>query len=112
MFLTALALSAMFQPDRWVDVGAGTDLYKEYFDKESVRRTGDKVTLWTRRDFADRVTAWNELEFDCAAKTETIVAWIRDEHGTISHNAVRPHREAAPIPPGSLEEKLFNIACR
>ena len=112
MFLIALALTAMLQPDRWVDVGGSTDLYKEYLDKQSLRRTGDKVTLWTRRDFADRATAWNELEFDCSARTETIVAWIRDDRGTISHNVVRPHRGAAPIAPGSLEEKLFKIACR
>ena len=111
MFLMALALLAV-EPDRWVHVGGSTD-YKEYLDRESVRRTGDKVALWTRRDYVrGQSTSWNEIEFDCAAKTETIIAWIRDDAGIVSHNVVRPHREATPIAPKSLEETLFNIACR
>ena len=113
MFLTALALAAVNQPDRWVHVGGRADLYEEYVDTESVRRTGAKVTLWTRRDFKrDQGNAWNEIEFDCAARTETILAYVRDDRGTISHNVVRPHRAASPVPPGSLEERIFNIACR
>jgi hypothetical protein len=112
MFLTALTLSAMIQPDRWVHVGGSPKVYEEYLDRESVRRSGDKVSLWTRRDYLDRVTFWNEIEFDCSARTETIIAWIRDEGGTISHNDVRPHRAAAPIPAKSAAEKIFDIACR
>ena len=113
MFLTALALSAAVQPERWVHVGGSPNLYEEYLDKESVERSGNKVTLWTRRDFArDQVTAWNEIELDCSARTDTIMAWVRDERGTVSHNVVRPHRAAAPIPRGSVAERIFNIACR
>ena len=113
MFLTALALSTAVQPDRWVHVGGSPNVYEEYLDKESVTRSGDKVTLWTRRDFArDQGTAWNELELDCSARTETILAWVRDDRGTVSHNVVRPHRGPAPIPPKSVEERIFNLACR
>ena len=113
MFLTALLLSATVQPDRWVHVGGSSGLYEEYLDRESVSRSGDKVTLWTRRDFAgDRATLWHEIELDCPARTETILAYIRDERGTVSHNVARPHREAAPIPPGTVEEKIFDLACR
>ncbi len=113
MFLIAVALSMMTPPVRWVHVGGSTNLYEEYLDKESVRRSGDKVTLWTRRDFVlDQGTSWNELEFDCSMRTETILAYIRDDGGTISHNVVRPHREASPIPPNSVEERIFNLACR
>lgn len=109
MFLIALALSSV-QADRWVPIGGGTDAV--YLDKQSLRRSGDKVTAFTRRDIpAEKATFWKEIEFDCAAKTETIVAWIRDDAGTISHNEVRPHRAAAPIPPNSAEEKAFRLAC-
>lgn len=112
MILTALALSTAIQPDRWVHVGGSTNLYEEYLDKESVSRSGDKVTLWTRRDFVrDQGTAWHEIEFDCSKRTETILAYVRDDRGTISHNVVRPHREALLIPPKSVEERIFNIAC-
>lgn len=113
MFLIAVALSMETPPDRWIHVGGRTSLYEEYLDKESVKRSGDKVTLWTRRDFMlDRSTSWNELEFDCSTRTETILAYVRDDGGTISHNVVRPHRKASPIPPKSVEERIFNIACR
>ena len=113
MLLTALILSMAMQPDRWISVGGSIGLYEEYLDKESIKRSGDKVTLWTRRDFVrGRSTAWNEIEFDCSARTETILAYIRDDDGTVSHNVVRPHRGAAPIAPKSVEERIFNLACR
>lgn len=113
MFLIALAVSMVASPDRWVHLGGSANLYKEYLDEESVRRIGDKVMLWTRRDFlVDQVTSWHELELDCSARTETILAYIKDEGGTISHNVARPHREASPIAPKSVEETILNMACR
>lgn len=113
MFLTALILAAMIQPDRWIHVGGSTDLYEEYLDTDSVKRSGDKVTVWTRRDLArDQGTAWNEIEFDCSRRTETILAWIRDDGRTVTHNVVRPHRKSSPIPPQSVEERIFKLACR
>jgi hypothetical protein len=113
MFLTALALSAAIQADRWIHVGRSPDGHEEYLDKESVRRSGDKVHLWTRRDLAGgQGTAWNEIELDCAARTDTILAWVRDDRGTVSHNVERPHRGPAPIPPNSVAERIFEIACR
>ena len=111
MFLTALALSAVLPPDRWIPVG-GTGLHEEYLDKESVKRSGDKVTLWTRRDLPrDQSTLWHEIELDCSARTETILAFVRDDRGTVSHNVARPHRESAPIPPGSVTAKIFDLTC-
>jgi hypothetical protein len=112
MFLIALALSTIAEPDRWVPLGGSND-QKEYLDQESVKRTGNKVTVFTRREMPlEKATFWREIEFDCAAKTDTIVAWIRDDAGTVSHNTVRPHRGPAPIPPKSVEERAFQIACR
>ncbi len=112
MFLTALALFTAAQPERWVHVG-GTDVYKEYLDTQSIARSGGKATLWTRRDFVQgRGTAWNEIEFDCSTRTETILAYVRDDGKSISHNLVRPHRESAPVAPGSVEERIFKMACR
>ena len=110
MVLIALILSAATPADRWVHVGGGSNLY---VDRESIKRSGDKVTLWTRRDLAlDERTVWNELEFDCRTRTETILAYTQDDGRSVVHNTVRPHREAALIPPDSVEERIFNIACR
>jgi hypothetical protein len=113
MFLIAVALAMAAPPDRWVRIGGSADLHEEYLDKESVRRSGNKVTLWTRRSLLhDQGTSWNELEIDCSVRTATVLAYIRDDGRSISHNAVRPHREASPIRPDSVEERIFDIACR
>ena len=113
MLLLAFALSAASPPDRWVNLGGSADKYEEYLDRESIRRAGDKVTLWTHDQFAGgQGVAWKEREFHCSRKTETILAYIRDDRGTVSHNEVRPHREASPILPGSVEERIFNLVCR
>ncbi len=111
MFLIAVALFAASPPDRWVHVGGSANTSEEYVDKESVRRVGDKVTLWTQREFGQGA-AWRELEFDCSMRTETILAYVRDDKGAISHNVVRPHRKASPILRGSVEERIFNLVCR
>jgi hypothetical protein len=113
MLLAGLALSTAIHPDRWVHVGGSTGSYEEYLDRESVNRNGDKVTVWTRRDFVlNQGTAWHEVELDCSTRTETILSYVRDDGGTISHNVVRPHRDSAPIAPQSVAERIFNIACR
>lgn len=112
MVLIAAALAMATPPERWVRVDGIANLHEQFLDMESVRRTGDKVTLWTRRDSVpDRATTWNELEIDCALRTETVLAYIRDDGRTISHNDIRPHRDAAPIPPGSASARILDIAC-
>ena len=113
MVLAGLALTAAIQPDRWVAVGDSAGSHAEYLDMESLERSGVKVSLWTRRDYAGgQGSAWHEIELDCAARTETILAYVRDDGRSVSHNVVRPHRDAVPIAPGSVAERVFAIACR
>ena len=113
MIMTALALAALTPADRWIHVGGSTNHYEEYVDSESIKRSGDKVALWTRRNFADdQGTVWHELELDCRMRTETILAYIRDDGRSVSHNSVRPHRGASLIPSDSVAERIFNVACR
>jgi hypothetical protein len=114
MILMTLALTlAPAPPDgRWLHVGGSNDGYQEYVDQQSIVRSGDKVTVWTRRDFADGpATVWHELEFDCHRRTETVLAYIRDDGKSVSHNTARPHRKASPVPPDSGAEKTFAIVC-
>jgi Surface-adhesin protein E len=112
MFLIVLAITLAAPAERWVRIGGSANLYEEFLDKESVTRTGDKVTLWTRRDFArGGGIVWHEIEIDCARKEAAIVAFIRDDAGIVSHNDARPYKAASTISPGSVEEELFNLAC-
>ena len=111
--LAGLVLPTATQPDRWVHVGGSASSHDEYVDTHSLRRVGDTATLWTRRDFVQgRGTAWHELQFDCSARTETILSYIRDDGTSVTHNVARPHRAPAPIAAGSVEEKVFALACR
>ena len=113
MCLAGLALAGAADPDRWLHVGGSAGLYAEYLDRDSVRRSGQTVTLWTRRDFVrGPSTAWHEIELDCAARTDIILAYVRDDGGTVSHNVARPHRGPAPIPPNSAAERIFDLVCR
>lgn len=110
--LTLFLLSTAPQPDRWVHVGGRAGSHDDYVDRESIRRTGDEAIVWTRRDLLpSRGTAWQEIQFDCRARTASILSWIRDD-GAVTHNMVRPYRESGPIAAGSVEEKAFDIACR
>jgi hypothetical protein len=112
MFLIALALSVASEPDRWVPV-AGSAGPAEYLDRDSLRRSGDKVTLWTRRDERPgQATAWRELELDCAKRTHTLLAWVRDDAGTVTHNGDHPAAPASLISSGSVESTIFKLACR
>ena len=113
MILVALLLSALTPENRWTQVGGITNHYEEYVDTESIERSGDKVTLWTRRDLAHGQGAvWYEREFDCRMRKETVQAYIKDDGRSVSHNVRRPHREASLIPVGSVEEAIFKIVCR
>ena len=113
MFLLGLAPSEVIQPNRWAHIGGSSNSYEVYLDRKSISRSGEKVTVWTRRDFVLRErTIWNEFEIDCSARTETILTYVEDDSGNISHNVARPHRAAAPIQPKSVEERIFGIVCR
>jgi hypothetical protein len=112
-FVMAFALSILMPSERWVPVGDSSAAYRDYLDRESIKRNGNKVTLWTRRDYlTQQRTAWNEIEVDCLRKRDTILAYVQDDAGTVSHNIVRPHRGPTPIQPSSGGERIFYLVCR
>lgn len=112
-FVMAFMLSMLTPSDRWVPVGDGSAAYRDYLDRESIKRSGDKVTLWTRRDYVTQQrTAWNEIEVDCLRKRDTVLAYVQDDAGTVSHNIVRPHRASTAILPDSVEEGIFDLVCQ
>ena len=112
-FVMACALSLAVQSGRWVTLGGGGNEYQDYLDQESVERSGNKVTLWTRRDFSSQQRIlWHELEVDCSSKRSTVLAYVQDDAGIVSHNTIRPHREPTAIPPYSVEHRIFDLVCR
>lgn len=112
-FLMALMMSVAVPTERWVPVSGGDGTHRDHLDRQSLQRNGDKVTLWTRRDFAGQQrTLWYEIEVNCAAKSDIILAWVEDNAGAVTHNVVRPHRPSATIPPNSLGQSIFDLVCR
>jgi hypothetical protein len=112
-WVMAFALAMVTPSERWVHVGGSANAYQDYLDRESIQRNGHIVTLWTRRDFlTQQRTAWNEIEVDCTNKRDTILAFVQDDAGTVSHNIARPHRESIAIPPHSAGERIFDLVCR
>lgn len=112
-FVIALTLSMLLTFERWVPIGDNRGEYRDYLDRESIKRSGNKASLWTRRDYATQQrTAWKEIEVDCLRKRDTILAYVQDDAGTISHNTVRPHRGSTAILPNSVEDKIFELVCR
>jgi hypothetical protein len=106
-------MSVALPIDRWVPVNGGDGTHRDYLDRQSLQRNGHKVTLWTRRDFAGQQrTLWHEIEVNCAAKSDTIIAWVEDDAGAVTHNVARPHRPSATIPPNSLSQSIFDLVCR
>ncbi|WP_118856664.1 surface-adhesin E family protein [Sphingomonas mesophila] len=110
MLVLPLLFAVAAQPERWVAIGAESN---EFIDRESVARNGARVTFWTRREFpSQQRTRWHELEFDCSARRHTLLDYVEDDAGVVSHNFDRPHRGPAPIVAGSQEERMFAIVCR
>jgi hypothetical protein len=111
--LAAMMMSVAVTTERWVRISGSDGTHWDYLDRHSLKRDGNKVTLWTRRDFArQQRTLWHEIEVDCAAKSDTISAWVEDNDGAVTHNLVRPHRPSATIPPNSLGQSIFDLVCR
>jgi hypothetical protein len=111
--LAVMMMSVAVPTDRWLPVSGSDGPRRDYLDRHSLQRDGNKVTLWTKRDFAGQQrTLWHEIEVDCAAKSDTIIAWVEDNAGAVTHNLVRPHRPSATIPPNSLGQSIFALVCR
>ena len=109
----ACALSMVTPAERWVLVGGIANAHQDYLDRESIKRSGNTVTVWTRRDFVSQQrTAWNEIEVDCATRRDIILSYIEDNAGSISHNISRPHRGSTAIPPNSVGAEIFDLVCR
>jgi hypothetical protein len=111
--LAVMMMSVAVPTDRWIPVSGSEGPHRDYLDRHSIQRNGHKVTLWTRRDFAGQQRIlWHEIEIDCAAKMDTIIAWVEDNAGAVTHNVHSPHRPSATIPPGSLGQTIFDLVCR
>ena len=125
--LLIAALLAVFSTSvlaEWTRVGYG-DGTTAYADPSNIRKSGDKVKMWNLFDNTvaeinknpsmSYLSQVSQAEYDC--KEETIRAltfnWYSKNMGAgrVVHTTGAIHEEPRPIPPGSMVEGIFKVAC-
>ncbi len=107
----------------WVLVSGGAaDGISAYADPATIRKTGDKVTMWTLTDYKATqktdgktfMSVRSQNEYDCQeGQARIFYANIHSKNmagGEIISTSIKP-RDWEPNEPGSVSEALWKIAC-
>lgn len=118
VILLALTPLPLFASANWAAVHAGSDIVE--IDRDSIRQESGGVRAWSRvrlergaRTAAggyDSIRA--ETLYDCAQRRFTTLrrAYFQAEDLVREEDVAR--RRANPVHPGSLDERLMNLACK
>lgn len=118
-FAAALALAADAPPiGRWHEIGRDEE-QTDSLDLASIEGTGTRRTAWTRAQYAAPregaiVTDMYQNEYDCAARTFSLIAWRRlDASGRETDRGVIPAaaRRTGPIRPGTIGADEIALIC-
>jgi hypothetical protein len=89
-----------------------------YYDAESLRRSGNQVTVWTKTDYSqDRTTEWREdktrVKYDCAERSyANLDMVVYHPSGKVEIvNAPKPERPLQSIVPDSVSESKMEAVC-
>jgi hypothetical protein len=87
------------------------------YDSETIRKIGDTVTVWTKRDASkDRSvrfrTAMQKIRIDCSDETLGSLSYTEyGADGSIMVSESTSYPEMSPIIPGSVGYSLFQEVC-
>ena len=108
----------------WTRVsGSDTDTSTAYADLSTIRKSGNKVKMWVLLDYKvvrtvdgmRYLSMTNQFEYDCKEETSRILAflWYSKNMGAgeVVYTSGAMHEEPRPIPPGSMIEGIFKVAC-
>lgn len=118
----ALAILSSVANAAWVDVGA-TESVTAYVDPATIKRAGNVATMWDLLEYkqAQEVPSGKsfqsvraQTEYSCTEKNlRPLAASAHTDKmargGTV--HAVNEPGRWRPVPPGSLDEALWSIAC-
>lgn len=120
MVLTGLSSSAMAE---WTRAGHNDDSIA-YVDLSTIRKHGDLVKMWYLDDFkkpqiddkGDKyLSSKGQGEYDCKEEQLRTLAylWFSDnmEKGELVHSGPSKFQQWNPVPPGSIAEIKWQIAC-
>ena len=105
----------------WSPVG-GNDQFVQYVDRATIRRNGNLVKSWGLKDYKSVQTDYgfsylssqSQLEFDCKEERGRVLAFIWFDGKMGNGKVVFSNSDGGewePIPPGSVGETLWKIAC-
>ena len=115
----ALVMATPAVAQNWVEYGLNSTGTVVSYDPESVRRSGNIVRVWERRDHSrDRTRRERETKtlfrYDCAKETNAPLSEIvYDGRGGVIRSVTLRDYEVReePIVPESLGQALFDILC-
>ncbi len=119
--LTVFSTSVLAE---WTDVGSNDD-QTTYADLSTLRKSGNKVKMWALLDYkvvktsktngTRYLSAVAQMEYDCKEETARLSALIRYSksmsQGEVVYRSGAMPEDFDPIPPGSVGEILFKVAC-
>ena len=126
MKLLIAALLAVFSTNvlaEWTEVGGDGDGTTTYADLSTIRKSDNKVKMWDLYDLKVVRTAGStrylsvaaQNEHDCKEETARKLAVIfyskNMGQGEVLYTSGAIHEEPRPVPPGSMGETLFRVAC-
>lgn len=122
-FMTATCLSLMpaapAYAANWVYVITDTDNTGFYYDSDTIQRSGNQVTVWTKYDHSrDKTVKMREskvlIRYGCAERTlTTLQETTYYPNGTTNTVIVKPYeQEEMAIPPSTVAEKMLEAVCR
>jgi len=121
LMLMAVSAGAMAE---WTKIG-GTDDFDEYADLSTIRKSGNTAKMWELRDFKKAQTSTSNgksylsdmtrREYDCNEEKYNLLSLYQYSgnmrNGDIVLSGENSDSRWTSIPPGSMVETTFKIAC-
>lgn len=122
VFICGIIFSAYaFASSQWIIVGENNDRDIFYIDMNSLQRSGDSVTFWTKVNFGKRdeqgdLSDKSQRTINCRTR-EVILRWLMtyDDINNMGKNTAsfEPKRSSwRPIPPDSMSSRIYEVVCR
>ena len=121
--ITATCLSLMppvpAYAANWVYVSTDKDNAVNYYDSETIRRSGNQVTVWEKVDFSRDKTVKERVKkiryrYDCSERTATLLQMIiyypDGSNETITLEAYE--QKAGALAPETVGEMMLEAVCR
>jgi hypothetical protein len=123
--MVILAVASGNAAASWVAV-AGNEKLTAYADRGTISKAGNTVTMWTLLDYVEIqpfagigtgpfLSSQSQVEFDCKGeRSRTLFLSNRASHmgeGNVVLTVSDPESTWTPVPPGTMVEKVWKIAC-